>query len=135
MAAERPDTVAGSQEREVRADHLFEHSSQVCLDSPLHRRLRLLWVAGRKRPAAQEDPRPVLQINVTQRPLLQPVAAQVTLAQPGAGQERLVLVIGGGIVSTDGQQQERLHKITLVSAGHWLSQSANPAAPARAGSG
>ena len=135
VAAEGPDAIAGPQKREVRADHLFEHFSQVCLDPPLHRRFRFLWVAGCERPAAQEDPRPVPQVNAAQRPLLQPVPAQLTLTQPGAGQERLVLVIRGGIISTDSQQQERLHKITLVSAGHWLSQSANPAAPACTGSG
>jgi len=81
-----------------------------------------------ERPAAQDDPRPVLQIDVAQGPLLQPVTAQVALVQPGAGQERLVLVIRGGIISADREQQERLHKITLVSAGHCLSQSAKPTA-------
>jgi hypothetical protein len=62
------------------------------------------------------------------------VAAQVTLVQPGAGQERLVLVVCGGIIGADSQQQERLHKITLVSGGDCLSQSAKLTAPARAGS-
>src|SRR5262249_48632857 len=131
VTAECPYGVAGPQKREVRADYLFEHSSQVRLDAPLHRRFRSLWVAGVERPAAEEDPRPVPQIDVAQRPLLQPVAAQVRLVQPGAGKERLILVVRGGIIGADSKQQKRLHKITLVSAGGRLSQSgqadANPA--------
>src|SRR5262249_18262807 len=86
VPAECPDAVAGPQKGEVRADHHVEQFSQVCLDPPLHRGFRPLWVAGCERAAAQEDPRPVLQIDAAQRPLLQAVAAQVTLVQPGAGQ-------------------------------------------------
>ena len=38
VAAERPDAVAGAQEREVGADHLVEQPQQVGLDPALHRR-------------------------------------------------------------------------------------------------
>ncbi len=117
VAAERPDAVTGPEKREVRADHLFEQPAQVGLDPPLHRRFRLLRVAGVERAAAEQDPRPVPQIHVPERSLLQPPPAQVGLTQPGEGQERLVLVVRGGILGPDGQQQERLHKITLVSSG------------------
>jgi hypothetical protein len=42
--------------------------------------------------------------------------------QPSEGQKRLVLVIRGSILGMGGQQQERFHKIILVSSGRWLSQ-------------
>src|SRR5215472_379293 len=126
MAAEGSDAVASPEEREVRADHLFEQPPQVGLDPPLHRRFLVLRVAGVERPAAQQDPGPVPQVDVAQRLPLEPVTVQVTLVQPGKGQERLVLVVRGGILSPDGQQQERLHKIILVSSGAWLSRYAKP---------
>src|SRR5262249_56065938 len=116
--AECPSAIAAPKKGDVRAAPLPEQPSQAGPPPPLHRRFRSLRIAGVERSAAQKDPRPVPQIDIAQRPLLQPVAAQATLAQPGAGQERLVLVIRGGIISTDSQQQERLHKITLMSAGH-----------------
>ena len=37
VAAERPDAVAGPEEREVRADHLIEQPVQVGFDPPLQR--------------------------------------------------------------------------------------------------
>jgi len=80
VAAENPDAVAGSQEREVRAGYLVQQFAQVRLDPPLRRRLAILAVAGVERPAAEEDPRPVPQVNTAQRPLLQPMPAQVALS-------------------------------------------------------
>jgi hypothetical protein len=41
---------------------------------------------------------------------------------PRAGR-RLVLVIRGSILGMGGQQQERLHKITLMSSGPWPASS------------
>ena len=37
VAAESPDAVAGSEKREVVADHLVQHGAQVGLDPPLDR--------------------------------------------------------------------------------------------------
>ncbi len=117
MAAERPDAIAGPQEREVRADHCVKQAAQVGLDPSLHGRFEFLRVGVVERPAAQQDPRPVPQIDIPQRALLEPDPPQLALIQPGQGQERVVLVFGRGILGADGQQQERFHAITLVSPG------------------
>ncbi len=117
MAAECSDAIAGPQEREVRADHRVKQAAQVRLDPPLHRRLEFLRVGVIERPAAQQDPRPVPQIDVPERALLQPDPPQTAFIQPGQGQERVILVISRGILGADGQQQERFHLITLVSPG------------------
>src|SRR2546430_2629235 len=63
VAAECPDAVTGPEEREVRAHHLVEQAGQVRLDPPLHRRLELLRIGVVERPAAEHDPRPVVQVN------------------------------------------------------------------------
>ena len=49
------------------------------------------------------------QVDVAECALLQPEAAQPVFRQPGQGPERGVLIFGRGILSPDGQQQERLH--------------------------
>src|SRR4030088_1773339 len=55
VQAERPDAIAGPEEREVRADHPVEQATQVRLDAPLDRRFRALRVAGVERAAGEED--------------------------------------------------------------------------------
>ena len=117
VAAEGPDAVAGPQEREVLADHLVEQRAQICLDPPLDRRFRGLRVAGVERSAAEQKPRPVAEVEASQGAPFQPDAAQVALAQAGEPEEQLVLVVCGGILRAGGQQQERLHKITLIRPG------------------
>src|SRR6266566_2875691 len=124
VAAECPDAVTGPEEREVRAHHLVEQAGQVCLDPPLHRRLELLRVGVVEWPAAEQDPRPVTQVDLAERALLQPDAAQLTFGEPGQGQERVVLVVGRRVLGPDGQQQEWLHLSTLVT---WRTCRIQPA--------
>ena len=114
VAAERPDAVAGSEEREVRAHHAVEQTGQIRLDPPLHRSLELLRVGVVERPAADHDPRPVAQVDVAERALLQPYPVQLALAEPGQGQERVILVVSRRVLGADGQQQEWLHQFTLM---------------------
>src|SRR5262249_6113097 len=109
-----------AQKREVGTDYLSEQAAQVRLDAPLYRRLRFLGVTRVERPPAQEDPRPVAQVDSAQRVSLQPVPAQASFAQSREAQERLVLVISSGILSPSGKQQERLHVITLGEPGAHL---------------
>jgi hypothetical protein len=115
MAAERSDAVAGAKEREVRADHLVEQPPKIGLDPPLDRRFAILGVGEVERAAAEKDPGPVPQVDIAERALLHPYPPQFALLQPGQGQERRVLVVGRGILSPDGQQQEWFHPITLVT--------------------
>jgi Transcriptional regulators len=115
VTAERPDPVAGPEEREVCAHHPVEQAGQVRLDPPLHRRLELLRIGVVERPAAEHDPRPVAQVDAAECVLLQPYAAQLAFAEPGQGQERVVLVVGRRVLGADGQQQEWLHRSTLVT--------------------
>ena len=82
MTAERPDAVTGPEEREVRADHPVEQAVQVRLDPPLGRRLELLRVGVVERPAAEQDPRPVAQIDIAERALLEPYPAQLAFFSP-----------------------------------------------------
>ena len=117
VAAEGPDAVARAEEREVLVDHPVEQPAQIGLDPPLDHGLRGLRVAGVKRAATEQDARPVAQVDGAQRTLLQPDAAQVALVEPGEPDEQLVLAVCGGILGAGSQQQERLHKITLVGPG------------------
>ena len=55
------------------------------------------------------------QVDVAERALLQPDTAQPGFAESGQGQERVVLVVGRRVLGPDGQQQEWLHLITLVT--------------------
>ena len=115
VAAERPDAVAGAQEREVGADHGVQQAAQVGLDPALHRRFLLVRVGEVERPAADPDPGPVPQVDVPQRAPVQPDPPQRVLAQPGQGQEGLVLVVGRGVIGADRQQQKRFHQNTLAA--------------------
>ena len=56
VAAERPDAVAGAQEREVGADHLIEQPHQVGFDPSLDGRLPRLGIGEVERAAADQDP-------------------------------------------------------------------------------
>ena len=123
VAAERPDAVAGAEEREVGRNHGVEQPAQVRLDPALHRRFLLRAIGVVERPAAHHYPRPFPQVDISQRVLLQPEAPQVAFLKPGQAQEGLVLVIGRGIIGPDGQQQDRIHPITLVSTGNQWSLS------------
>ena len=58
-------------------------------------------------------------LDVPQRAPLQPDPAQVALVQPAERQKRFVLVVRRRILRADGQQQERLHKLTVASPGTW----------------
>jgi hypothetical protein len=115
IAAERADAVAGAKEREVRGGDRVKQPLQIGFDPPLHRRLAVFGVGDVERPAAEQYPRPVPQVDIAERALLQPDPVQLTLRQPGQGLERGVLVVGRGILGPDGQQQERFHLITLVT--------------------
>jgi hypothetical protein len=121
VAAERPDAVAGPEEREVRAGHRVQQAAQVRLDPPLHRGLGLLRVGVVERPAAEHDPGPVREVDVAERAAIEPQPLQLALAEPGQVEERLILVVRRGVVGADGQQQEGSHPITLVGCGRRLS--------------
>ncbi|TLZ31301.1 MAG: cupin domain-containing protein [Gammaproteobacteria bacterium] len=109
--------------REAEAWFLLQGAmTQVGLDPPLHRRLELLRIGEVERPAAEQDPRPVVQVELAEPALLQPDAAQLTFGEPGQGQERVVLVVGRRVLGADGQQQEWLHLTTLVIRGALLNR-------------
>ena len=131
MTAKRPDAVTGPEEREVRAHHPVEQAAQVRLDPPLGWRLEVVGVGVVERAAAEQDPRPVAQINVAERALLEPYPAQLAFIEPGQREERVVLVIGRGILGADGQQQEWFHPITLNRLRSCRSQLPERADPAR----
>src|SRR5690349_8961384 len=82
VAAERPDAVTGPEEREIRAHHLVKQAGQIRLDPSLHRRLELVRIGVVERPAAEQDPRPVIEVDGAERMLLQPDAAQLAFAEP-----------------------------------------------------
>ena len=109
VGADHADAVAGAEEREVARDDDVEQRRELTLHALLHRRLGGVGVAGVERAAAEEDPRPVVEVDGSERSPLHPHPVQLRLLEPGERQEGVVLVVGGRVLVPGAEQQERLH--------------------------
>ena len=112
--AERADAVAGAQEGEVTRHHVVEQRLELRFDAVLHGGLLLIGVGGVERSAADEDARPVVQVDPPERLRLQPSPHQLVFAQARVPQEELVLLVGRHVFGAGGEQQERLHEASTV---------------------
>ena len=113
MSAERSDSVARTQKREITIHNLIQQGGQLGFHAPLRYGLDFLVVAGLERAATQDDSGPLVKINISQRGLLHPDPLQLAFVQPSAAEHGGVLVVGSDVLGPDPEHQERLHVRTL----------------------
>jgi hypothetical protein len=107
--AEGADAVAGAEEGQVAHDDLVQQPRQLRLDPVLDGGLVLGRVAGVERPATEEHPGVVVEVQRRQRPGLQADPPQLVLLQAGGAEEGGVLVVRGLVLGPRGQQEEGPH--------------------------
>ena len=71
--------------------------------------MNILWIAGLKRPSAQDDSGPLIKINRAELELLQSDPSQPALVESAEPKHCGVLIVGGDIISANPEQQERFH--------------------------
>ena len=113
QATEDADAVAGAEEGEVRADDTLREPAQVCLGPALGRGLHVLGVGGVEGAAAQDDARPVGEVDLAERPLLQADPHQLVGAQAAAGQHGVVLLLRDVVLGAGAEEEEGAHRLSL----------------------
>ena len=129
--AERADAVAGAEEGEVGRDDPLGEGVQLGLDAVLDRRLGLVGVGGVEGPAAQDDARPVVEVDLAEGRLLQPDADQLVGVQAGAGEHGVVLLLGDVVLRAGAEEQEGAHRLRPGSRRRWPAARPRRRCPTR----